>query len=58
MSDEVEEEDAEWQSGPFCQHYGDPGDCDEPCVCGHTCAKHHDDECDVTGCSCQKWAAR
>lgn len=30
-----------FESGPFCQHWGDPMDCDEPCAtCGHECHEH------------------
>ena len=42
-------------SGPFCRHWGDPGDCDEKCVaCGHICAVHdyYDDACKEEGCLC------
>jgi len=35
----------DYESGPFCRHFGDPTDCDEKCArCGKTCASH-DDEC-------------
>ena len=43
-------------SGPFCQHWGDPSDCDEMCKCGHQCCQHDlwDDDhgCRVEGCAC------
>ncbi len=42
MSEEYENDD----SGPYCQHWGDPSDCDEVCVgCQHKCCEHRDDEC-------------
>lgn len=49
-----------YESGPFCRHWGDPDDCDEVCkTCGHRCTRHGandgDWECFEDGCSCQRW---
>ncbi len=48
--DEIED----YESGPFCRHWGDPADCDEPCArCGHRCSDHpYDGCCDEDDCSC------
>lgn len=40
-------------SGPFCQHWGDPSDCDEVCAgCGHFCHQHQSDACNAPNCPC------
>ena len=50
MSDEDENEEEPWETGPFCQHWSYAHDCDRVCAtCGVTCA-HHDD-CDGDGCA-------
>jgi len=48
-------ERAEYDSGPFCRHWGDPGDCEEACAaCGHPCRQHpYDDSCEVLECACE-----
>jgi hypothetical protein len=50
------EDDVEFDSGPFCIHWGDPSDCQEMCKCGHPCHNHSiwDDErsCNIEGCDC------
>lgn len=55
-SDEVydEPDGSGYESGPFCRHWSDPGDCDRLCECGHRCHSHwrHDGECSVDGCKC------
>lgn len=48
----------DYQSGPFCQHYSHPSDCDDKCTCGHTCSRHEvmgpgDREC--LECPCPKF---
>lgn len=59
MSDpeeDVEEEGPEYESGPFCAHWGEPGDCDEPCLregCKHACRQHGVGECVQDGCECE-----
>ncbi len=52
-----EQEDKEWDSGPYCRHWGDPCDCEDLCVCGHQCHEHsyHGDECEVDGCKCEEF---
>ena len=52
-----EEEDPweNYESGPFCWHWGTPGDCEQPCLregCDHTC-NDHDPGCRVKGCDCK-----
>lgn len=27
-------------TGPFCEHFSDPPECDELCLCGHQCCEH------------------
>lgn len=35
------DEEGEFDSGPYCRHWGDPVDCDEKCAhCGHECCVH------------------
>lgn len=62
MSDEEEQEDAPdsgpWESGPFCRHYGTPGECDVPCAnpeCGHGCNVHGYPECGQPDCDCEQY---
>ncbi len=48
----------DYESGPFCRHWGDPSDCTEVCVCSHTCTQHDyavPGECMVDGCECKEW---
>ncbi len=42
----------DYDSGPFCQHWCDPSDCDTKCNCGHTCGQHnwYGDDCDICNC--------
>lgn len=48
-----------YESGPFCRHWGDPTDCDETCTtCGHGCTAHAiglSTACDVENCVCEAW---
>jgi len=59
MTDDTDDE--EYNSGPFCRHFGDPWDCSRLCAaCGHNCHQHgsgHDNEepCDQPGCFCEGW---
>lgn len=58
MSDDNDYTD--YQSGPFCRHWGDPNDCDIVCAeCGHRCTQHACDDgdfsCSVDDCECQAW---
>lgn len=42
------------ESGPFCRHYSDPGDCEAVCSsCGHTCRNHYGATLSCDKCSCQ-----
>ena len=55
MSDDDADGWADYESGPFCRHWGTPGDCERPCdKCGHTCDEHPSGEyrCTVDGCEC------
>lgn len=53
--------DTDWtdyESGPFCRHWGDPSDCDILCEnCLHRCGSHEMDEgrTDCHECDCEKW---
>lgn len=51
-----------YESGPFCRHWGDPDDCSERCAsCGHGCTRHAFEspgECNEDGCECGAWAER
>lgn len=57
MADEDAWED--YETGPFCRHWGDPADCAEVCAtCGHRCTNHEWEapgECTVEGCECKEW---
>ena len=61
MPDDDETDWENYETGPFCRHYGDPVDCDDRCKrCGHACHKHgagvEDDEpCSHAGCDCPGW---
>lgn len=57
----VEDDEIDWdnyETGPFCRHYNDPSDCDEPCArCGHKCSEHgggwdNNEPCEHDGCAC------
>lgn len=56
-----EDDWTDYESGPFCRHYGDPNDCDEVCAtCGHRCTQHRfgdwdTTECTEDGCECEEW---
>ena len=44
-----------YESGPFCLHWGEPGDCDELCSgCGHPCNNHDFGLADCRICPCEK----
>lgn len=52
MGDYEENSDEYWdyESGPYCQHWQDPGDCDKICAnCGKTCIEHYRDQ------GCDEW---
>jgi hypothetical protein len=40
------EEGPEYDTGPFCQHWSDPSDCEEKCArCGLECRRHGATRC-------------
>lgn len=47
-------DDREWDSGPFCRHWGALGECEELCRCGHTCGQHDGDDCRECDCDAFK----
>ncbi len=53
----MSEEETNWddyETGPFCRHWGDPSDCEDLCMCGHQCSEHPwDDEGSL--CACEEW---
>lgn len=54
----IEDDDGEVNSGPFCRHWGDPVDCDIRCAdCGHECHEHNelDDGNNCRSCNCLDW---
>lgn len=59
MDDIDDEDDVEFVTGPYCQHWSDPSECDEVCICGHTCKDHSywgdDRMCVIEECSCEKF---
>lgn len=63
MDQQPVSEERDWENyetGPFCRHWGDPSDCDELCKgCGHKCREHSygndDAECMEDGCECKNW---
>lgn len=54
MPDDEDEAEQEYNSGPFCPHYSQFGECDERCTCGHTCG-HHDADGECDECDCKKY---
>lgn len=64
MDDNTEADPWEnYETGPFCRHFGDPSDCDELCErCGHKCHEHgagvdNDEPCSHDGCICHGWVS-
>jgi hypothetical protein len=61
MSEESEYDWSDYESGPFCRHWGDPSDCPIVCLgCGHRCS-HHGAEDGLSGCNdyecdCEAWS--
>lgn len=58
MSDDIHDDELdgnEWDSGPYCRHWGDPSDCGSECAtCGHQCCQHGQG-CIVDGCACEEF---
>lgn len=48
----------DYETGPFCRHWGDPSECEKLCKCGHQCHEHYDSNCDVDDCQCEDWDER
>lgn len=51
------EDTPEYESGPFCPHWGEPGACENECLretCKHPCMTHSmsNGRCGVDGCPC------
>lgn len=60
MSDD-NDDDREYESGPFCRHWGDPADCEEVCgTCGHHCCRHwfSDGDSSCNDCDCEAWTEK
>lgn len=57
MSESDDDCEEAWESGPFCQHWGDPSYCEVNCKrCGHTCAEHYPNEnCRADDCVCPEF---
>jgi hypothetical protein len=59
----VTDVEEEYNSGPFCPHWSQLGECDDICAaCGHKCRRHdHSDdgddcsECRETGAECTRF---
>jgi hypothetical protein len=51
------DEEPEYETGPFCRHFGDPIDCEETCLrCGHRCPGHSiSDPYECFECDCEGW---
>jgi hypothetical protein len=58
ISDEDDvDDDSPVESGPYCPHYHEPGDYEEPCDrCQHPCREHsyYSGRCEVEGCECEE----
>jgi hypothetical protein len=52
---EEEQEEVEYDSGPYCEHWFDPWECEELCKCGHMCKQHPGSCCLVEGCPCEEF---
>jgi hypothetical protein len=60
---DTDAEESDWsnyETGPFCRHWGDPVDCDIKCAnCGHGCTQHEAEdgrrECFMPDCDCEAW---
>mgnify|MGYP001568647700 FL=1 len=65
-AEDEDEDTTEWETGPFCQHFSDPSDCEELCLgCSHGCPDHERSAesgkprvCTLPGCPCQGWVER
>ena len=54
-----DEEYVEYESGPYCRHWSEVGDCVLLCAtCGHRCWEHEVGSgaaCMEDGCACEEW---
>lgn len=56
MPDDNDDTQEEIITGPFCEHWSHPSDCDARCTCGHTCQPHESDEDrSCIKCDCSKF---
>jgi hypothetical protein len=56
MSDGTDDAWDNYESGPFCRHWGDPSDCDELCLtCNHRCVDHGFSDSECNECDCGGW---
>ncbi len=54
----MDEEERDWDTGPFCRHWSDPSDCDIECAnCSDPCPKHgaEDGDYSCSECDCKEW---
>lgn len=51
-----DDDDGEVHSGPFCQHWADPVDCELVCTCGHKCGRHEMYDLNCKDCGCARFA--
>jgi hypothetical protein len=47
----------DYESGPYCEHWGDPRYCDKLCSCSHLCRQHsyYIGYCTVDCCHCRNF---
>lgn len=59
MSEEDEFDWENYDSGPYCEHWYEPWDCDMKCdSCGHECTEHMMVTCGKEGCICKEFKTR
>jgi hypothetical protein len=60
-SEPPDEEEQDYDTGPFCRHWSHPADCDEPCAtqdCGHSCTLHMHGACAEECCPCTEYTEK
>lgn len=55
LYDEADDDSSDYESGPFCIHWGEAVDCDELCMCGHSCNSHDGGYEGCGQCDCEEW---
>jgi hypothetical protein len=55
MDEDDKNEEVEWDTGTYCEHWCEPQECEELCQCGHMCKQHPMAGCNVEGCVCQEF---